>query len=360
MQKLTNIRIPAQPHEALCSSTIIADGLLNPRGISVQADGSLLLIEAGTGHTDTPLSGRISQLQPAAQGSSTHYLAPEILVQGYRSMNMQQRMLRDEIMGLSDISCLGGHCFASLTDYVEGSKVVDLQHNPPEPVFYSEGNLNALCYHPTRRSWLSVKPDTNQVVEFTFERGEQELVKLPDLEQGQEAVPVVLVYEPATDALLITLFSGEMRQDPSLAGIEFIKNAGQVIRVWPDDGRIEPVITDLQLPTGLAVTPQGSILVLELCDQLLQPLTLDWDGAPVHGGFERFSGRLLHCDLNTGEVSVLAKNLDTPSNLCLLPDAVLVSEGMGLTGRMIPTPNNEVVPLTGRIRRVALPFLQGA
>lgn len=360
MQKSTCLHVPAQPRETLCPDSIIADGLLNPRGISVQADGSLLLIEAGTGHAETPFSGRISRLRPAVQGASTSYLAPEVLVQGYRSMNMQERMLRDEIMGLSDISCVDGHCFASVTDYVEGSKVVDLQHNPPEPVFYSEGNLNALCYHPTRRSWLSVKPDTNQVVEFTFERGEQELVKLPDLEQGQEAVPVVLVYEPATDALLISLFSGEMRQDPSLAGIEFIKGAGQVIRVWPNDGRIEPVITHLQLPTGLAVTPQGSILVLELCNQLLQPLTLDWNGAPIHGGFERFSGRLLHCDLNTGETSVLAKDLDTPSNLCLLSDAVLISEGMGLTGRMIPTPNNEVVPLTGKIRRVTLPFLKEA
>ncbi len=51
---------------------------------------------------------------------------------------------------------------------------------------------------------------------------------------------------------------------------------------------------------------------------------------------------------------MLARDLDTPSNLCLLPDAVLVSEGMGLVGRPLPTSENNVVPLKGRLRRVQL------
>ncbi|MFP3682001.1 hypothetical protein SB725_33465, partial [Pseudomonas sp. SIMBA_041] len=79
------------------------------------------------------------------------------------------------------------------------------------------------------------------------------------------------------------------------------------------------------------------ILVLELCDRLLQPLPPDWAGEVLHGGFARFSGRLLRCDLQQRSVQVLAKGLDTPSNLCCVGDAVLVSEGMGLSGRPIPT-----------------------
>ena len=347
------LHIPAQPIEALHPITLIADGLLNPRGLCLQDDGSLLLAEAGSGLADQPFSGRISQLQPdpARPGE---YLPGKVIAQGFRSMNMQARMLRDEIMGLSDIACGGGRCLASQTDYVGGSKLLDLQYSPPEPVFHSRGNLNALCYHPTRNSWLAVKPDTNQLVEFRDGQDEQVLVQLPELDMGQEAVPVTLVYEPQTDAVLISLFSGELHGDPARKGIDFADFAGQVVRVHPASGQIEVVIRGLQWPTGLALCPQGNLLVLELCNHLQQPLPPDWSGEPLHGGFTRFSGRLLRCNLHTGPVEVLARGLDTPSNLCRVHGAVLVSEGMGLAGRRIPTPDNTVVPLSGRLRRVLL------
>jgi hypothetical protein len=72
----------------------------------------------------------------------------------------------------------------------------------------------------------------------------------------------------------------------------------------------------------------------------------------LHGGFQRFSGRLLSCDLNTGEILVLATTLDTPSNLCLVQGGVLISEGMGLTGRLIPGPDGKIQPLDGILRFV--------
>jgi len=343
--------IPAQPREELRPFSIVAEGLLNPRGVHLQDDGSLLLVEAGSGLADEPFSGRISRLPPDPRTPGA-YLPRETLAQGFRAMNMQARMLRDEIMGLSDIAAGDGRCLASLTDYVQGSRLLDLQYSPPEPVCHSQGNLNALCYHPTRRSWLAVKPDTNQLVEFRPGEEEQVLVELPDLDLGQEAVPVTLVHEPATDAVLISLFSGELHSDPARKGVDFADRAGQVIRVWPDSGRIECVIAGLQLPTGLALGAAGEVLVLELCTTLQQPLTAEWNGEPRHGGFTRFSGRLLHCDLPRGEVSVLARELDTPSNLCRVPDGVLVSEGMGLAGRLLPTPEGGVRALSGRLRRV--------
>lgn len=347
------VQIPAQPVEDLRPTTLIAEGLLNPRGMCLQADGSLLLAEAGSGMTEHLFSGRISRFAPDARHPAM-YLPRETLTQGFRAMNMQARMLRDEIMGLSDIACGGGRCLASQTDYVGGSRLLDLQHNPPEPVFHSRGNLNALCYHPTRRSWLAVKPDTNQLVEFCDGQEEQVLVQLPVLDQGQEAVPVTLVYEAQTDAVLISLFSGELHGDPARKGIDFANKAGRVIRVHPDSGQIEVVIRGLQLPTGLALGPEGELLVLELCSHVQQPLPLDWSGAVLHGGFTRFSGRLLRCNLHSGDVAVLARGLDTPSNLCRVPGAVLVSEGMGLTGRQVPGPEDGSVALGGRLRRVQL------
>ncbi|MGB3126018.1 MAG: hypothetical protein WBB95_19575 [Pseudomonas sp.] len=347
------LTIPAQPIKALRPSTLIAEGLLNPRGLCLHADGSLLLAEAGSGLPDQPFSGRISRLPPDPQRPGA-YLPGEILAHGFRAMNLQARMLRDEIMGVSDIACGDGRCLVSQTDYVGGSKLLDLQYTPPEPVFHSQGNLNALCYHPTRRSWLAVKPDTNQLVEFRSGEEERVLAQLPPLDQGQEAVPVTLVYEPETDAVLISLFSGELHGDPARKGIDFADKAGQVIRVHPASARIEVVIDGLQLPTGLALCPDGHLLVLELCSHLQQPLPLGWNGEPLHGGFTRFSGRLLRCNLHSGRVEVLARGLDTPSNLCVVPGAVVVSEGMGLTGRQLPAPNGTVVPLGGRLRRVVL------
>jgi len=346
------LHIPAQPEQTLRPSDIIAEGLFNPRGVCVEDDGSLLLVEAGSGLPDQTFSGRISRLRPDAHAPGA-YLPPEVLAQGFRSMNMQARMLRDEIMGLSDIAFGAGRYVASQTDYVAGSKLLDLQYSPPEPLFHSRGNLNSLCYHPSRQRWLAVKPDTNQLVEFTPD-GEQILALLPNQDQGQEAVPVTLVYEPQTDAVLISLFSGELHRDPARKGIDFADKAGKVIRVWPASGRMEVLIRGLQLPTGLALDPQGRILVLELCDRLLQPLPLDWSGEVLHGGFARFSGRLLRCDLQQRSVQVLAKGLDTPSNLCCIKGAVLVSEGMGLSGRPIPTADQQMVALSGRLRRVQL------
>lgn len=347
------LHIPAQPLDNLRPSTLIAEGLLNPRGLCLKADGSLLLAEAGSGLPDQPFSGRISRLRPHPEQPGA-YLPGEVIAQGFRTMNMQARMLRDEIMGLSDIACGGGRCLATQTDYVSGSKLLDLQYSPPEPVFHSRGNLNALCYHPTRDSWLAVKPDTNQLVEFRDGHEEQVLAQLPELDDGQEAVPVTLVYEPDTDTVLISLFSGELHGEPARKGIDFANYAGQVIRVHPASGKIKVVIRGLQLPTGLALCPNGNLLVLELCSHLQQPLPPDWSDAALHGGFTRFSGRLLRCNLHSGRVEVLARRLDTPSNLCLVPGAVVVSEGMGLTGRQVPTADNTVVPLSGRLRRVQL------
>ena len=99
--------------------------------------------------------------------------------------------------------------------------------------------------------------------------------------------------------------------------------------------------------TGLRVLRPGHAEI----GYLLLP---HWHGEPRHGGFTRFSGRLLHCNLQTEQVTVLAQGLDTPSNLCLVRDGVLVSEGMGLLGRALPTPEGEVVQLGGRVRWVGL------
>lgn len=363
---MPTIVIPNKPLPRPCKSEIILRGLNNPRGLRIKADGSLLLVEAGTGDAGNPFSGRLLQFKPDATGN---FLPAEVLACGFRSMNMQARMCRDEIFGLADIACGAygdyGHSekrwLLSQTDYVAGSRVMDVSSLPPTTLFQSRGNLNALCYHPQRRSWLTVKPDTNQVVELMEGQPEKVLADLPDLPGGQHAVPVTVILDQymsdtATQPVLISLFSGELQGDADKTGIHFQKAVSKILRLDPDSRELTAVVEGLTLPTGLAFTAQRQLLVLELCADFCQPMPAGHvPDQAWHGGFERYSGRLLCLDLQTGTVSCLADHLDTPSNLCVDGNTVLISEGMGLPGRLIPDQDGQARPLQGYVRRLFLP-----
>jgi hypothetical protein len=59
-------------------------------------------------------------------------------------------------------------------------------------------------------------------------------------------------------------------------------------------------------------------------------------------------------DRATSEVTVIAQQLDAPTNLALADRALYVAEGMGTPGRPIPGPNGPI-PLEGIIERIDLP-----
>ncbi|MFI5306662.1 MAG: hypothetical protein ACHQ53_04870, partial [Polyangiales bacterium] len=94
----------------------------------------------------------------------------------------------------------------------------------------------------------------------------------------------------------------------------------------------------------------------EFCDAFLDPVPTReaLAAGPSHGGFRRFSGRLLRIDRARGQVSVVATGLDTPTNLALGPGLLYVAEGMGTPGRPIPGPKGTVA-LDGFIERLSLP-----
>ena len=362
------LTIPQEVQYQPCRSEILIRNLNNPRGLRLKQDGSLLLVEAGNGNDNgndqTPASGRLLQFKVNEDGG---FLAAEILTSGFRSMNMQSRMCRDEIFGLADIAYGGGRWLLSETNYVSGSRIMDVTTLPPVSMIESRGNLNALCYHPQRKSWLTVKPDTNQAIEFIEGQPEKVLANLPDLASGQHAVPVTLLLdqsmsEEKTQPVLISLFSGELQTaagEAEKTGINFQRGAGKILRLDLDSGALSSVVEGLTLPTGLAFTTQGQLLALELCEDFYQPMPPDHVPAFAwHGGFQRYSGRLLSIDMQTGVVTCLARQLDTPSNLCVTGDTVLISEGMGLPGRLIPDMHGEPTPLQGYVRKLYLPGSQ--
>ncbi|WP_298769813.1 hypothetical protein [uncultured Shewanella sp.] len=341
---------------------VLCYGLLNPRGMAFTPEGDLLVIEAGAAELAPPYSGQLT-----CRDCHTGEIK-QTLLSGYRALNMQQRMLRDEIMGLADIAptqVLQTHKSAWLiafTDYIEGSKILELQPaflkgDAPDvtPLFDTQGNINSLCYHPERHAWYGIKPDTNEVVEFMRGNPQKVVCVLPELALGQEAVPVNIVYDASTQKLLISLFSGELGRGGKFKGIDFEKYQGAVIALDLNNHQIETLITGLTLPTGLCMTEGGQILVTELCEEVLEPLPASGlPTEPCHGGFKRFSGRLLRVDLSLGQCDILATGLDTPSNLLVHKDNIYISEGMGLPGRLLPALNGHSQELSGMIRRVSL------
>ena len=73
-----------------------------------------------------------------------------------------------------------------------------------------------------------------------------------------------------------------------------------------------------------------------------------------HGGFRRFSGRLLRIDLSTSAVEVIVEGLDTPTNITLSGNRAYIAQGMGTPGRQIPSEGGTVA-IDGFIEVVVLP-----
>jgi hypothetical protein len=181
------------------------------------------------------------------------------------------------------------------------------------------------------------------------------VLKLPTLASGQDAVPGYIRHDPVTSDLLVSLFSGSPEGEEGGEGTELVPRAASIVRISPDHKTATAFITGLTVPTDLEVDASGAVYVLEFCDAFLDPVgTREAMSKAGHGGFKRYSGRLLRIDRATGQTTVLAEGLDAPTNMVAAPGGFLIAEGMGTPGRIIPTPNGDA-PLEGFIELVAYP-----
>jgi hypothetical protein len=218
-----------------------------------------------------------------------------------------------------------------------------------------EGNINALTFDEKRGDWIAVSSSSEQVLRIYPDRPAEEILLIPDLPEGQDPVPGYVRYEPRTGKLLVSLFSGSPLGEEHGDGTEIVPGAGGIIRVDPEDGSFEWVVAGLTAPTDIALDDKGRIYVLEFCSDFLDPVATRAEmwAEPGHGGFKRFSGRLLRIDPIEGTVALLAADLDGPTNLHVSGNSLLVAQGMGTPGRIIPGPNGNV-PLTGFIERLQI------
>lgn len=338
-------------------SRVVGD-LENPRGMLPRENGDLLVSVAGTGDPKDEMSGALLLLVDR-DGDGT-FDERRKLLRGQLSRNIIDIVRRDEVFGMAGIAEGGGATLVSQAFFGGPSTIYRIEGD--EVVEWSKvfGNINDLAFDPTREIWAGVSSSSDEVVQLQPTRGSRRILKVPPLLEGQDPVPGYLRHDPETKDLLVTLFSGSTEGEEGGEGIELLPRSGGVLRVDPETGEFRWAVTGLTAPTDIEIGPDGRLYVLEFCSHFEEPVdgyAAMWKG-PSHGGFRRFSGRLLAIDRGTGEVTIVADGLDGPTNLALRGRDLYIAQGMGTPGRPIPGPDG-TVPLTGFIDRVELPAGDG-
>lgn len=356
-QSSTPIMVPPSPAVALLPRARVAAGLLNPRGMFVLPTGELLLSEAGTGMPDDLQSGRLSRLTDANKDGD--YLDPgeaKVLLDHQPSKNILDIVRRDEVFGMAGMDSGEGHVLVALAFFGGPTTVFEIAGDQVTTWGQTHTNLNDLSFDPERKQWFAVASTTDEVVRLQQGGGVERVVKVPPLENGQDPVPAYLRHDPITHEILVTLFTGSPEGEEGGEGTELVPRAGGIIAVDPDHKSFRWLVRGLTVPTDLEIAPDGTIYVLEFCASFLDPVHSQADlfKAPSHGGFQRFSGRLLRIERPSGVTTVVADGLDAPTNLVMGDRALYVAEGMGTPGREIPSPAGPV-KLDGFIERIPLP-----
>jgi hypothetical protein len=262
---------------------------------------------------------------------------------------------RDEVFGMAGIAEGGGVVLASLAFFGGPSTVFSVVGDQVTPWGGMHGNLNDLAFDPAQGAWFGVSSTTDEVVRLQPGGAASRVLKLPTLANGQDAVPGYLRHDPVTNQLVVSLFTGSPEGEEGGDGTELQPRAGALVAVDVPRKDFRYLVRGLSVPTDIEIAADGSIYVLEFCERFLDPVrTLDeLDRGPSHGGFERFSGRLLRVERPSGRVTVIAEQLDAPTNLMLAGNSLYVAQGMGTPGRAIPGPNGPQ-PLEGFIERITL------
>ncbi len=346
------IAIPDNPTPETMERERIADGLLNPRGMLLDRD-TLMVAMAGRGLEKDQGTGSLVLLRDANGDRSLEQRQP--LLSDLPSRNILHIVRRDEVFGMADIARGGGNTLVSAAFFGGPSQIYRVEDGEVSLWNTVEGNINALTFDEKRGDWIAVSSSSEQVLRIFPDRPAEEILLIPDLPEGQDPVPGYVRYEPRTGKLLVSLFSGSPLGEENGDGTEIVPGAGGIIRVDPEDGTFEWVVAGLTAPTDIALDEQGRIYVLEFCTDFLDPVATRAEmwARPGHGGFKRFSGRLLRIDPGERTVALLADDLDGPTNLHVSGNSLLVAQGMGTPGRMIPGPDGNV-RLTGFIERLEL------
>ncbi len=333
------IVVPEQLRKELKAVQVVAHDLKNPRGMYIRPDGAVLVAEAGVGDPKTPDSSDLLLLTDRDDdGKFDSRDERKVLLDKQLSVNIFSHVRRDEVFGLAAIAAADGTILMTHGVFDGPSQLFEIAGDKVTPLGQAEGNLNSLAYDPKRGIWVAASSSRNQVVRVSRSAKVDVILKIPNLSNGQEAVPAYVRYDKRTGEIMVSLFTGSIEGETGGDGTELKARSGKIIRVNPDNGRMTDVVTGLTTPADFVLDANGNIYVLEFCDAFMDPVKTRsdmWNRAN-HGGFRRFSGRLLRIDRKTGDAVVIADQLDAPTNLALHVNTLLIAQGMGTPGRPIP------------------------
>jgi sugar lactone lactonase YvrE len=345
---------------------VVLTGLDNPRGVTVGPAGELFVVEAGTGYAAvdaTELTGRLTKFidlngdgdfddEDEAEPWFRHlptYNALHVFATG-----------RDEVSGPGDILLhRDGRTFLTVDGGFENLALYEI--SPDGRVgrnLSSRSNMNGITFDLEQEHIYVVESTLNRLIEVPLDGPVREIVVFPSLDSGQQPVPAGLALDPQTGDVLVALFSGAVVDDESGEVIPFVSGDAKIVRVDPDSGEMNDEITGLTTAVDVAIDKAGNILVVEMAsthaDLLPRMFDLfDRDAPPLHGGYQRFSGRVTLYPAGDDPARVIADRLDMPTNITLAPDGALyVSTGQGTPARPIPGPDGptriegEVVRIT--------------
>ncbi len=344
---------------------VILTGLQNPRGVALDAEGGLLVAEAGSGNDpiDSRLrSGRLTRfIDGNGDGDFTDPGEAEPWFEHLASYNARGHLEHrlDEVSGPSDVTL---HSDARVFLSVDGGfdEFALLEISPERSMgrnLSARSNMTGLGLTLDERSIFATESMLNQLIEVSLEGGDRrDVVAFSTLDSGQEAVPAGLAVDPRNGDVLVALFSGGVSADDG-SFIPFVLGDAKVVRVDPLTGRVVDEIVGLTAAVDVAIDELGNVFVVELAadhgDLFASAADLhDPDAIPQHGGYRRFTGKVTMYPADGGPPRILAGGLDAPTNITVGDDgAVYVSTGQGTPGRPIPGPDGPTV-IVGEVIRI--------
>jgi hypothetical protein len=344
---------------------VILTGLQNPRGVALDAEGGLLVAEAGSGNDpidSRQRSGRLTRfIDGNGDGDFTDPGEAEPWFEHLASYNARGHLEHrlDEVSGPSDVTL---HSDARVFLSVDGGfdEFALLEISPERSMgrnLSARSNMTGLGLTLDERSIFATESMLNQLIEVSLEGGDRrDVVAFSTLDSGQEAVPAGLAVDPRNGDVLVALFSGGVSADDG-SFIPFVLGDAKVVRVDPLTGRVVDEIVGLTAAVDVAIDELGNVFVVELAadhgDLFASAADLhDPDAIPQHGGYLRFTGKVTMYPADGGPRRILAGGLDSPTNITVGDDgAVYVSTGQGTPGRPIPGPDGPTV-IVGEIIRI--------
>ena len=320
---------------------VILTGLDNPRGVGVGPAGSLFVAEAGTGYDavdPTKMTGRLTEFRDL-NGDGDYNDADEAKpwFRHFPTYNAQHftDSIRDEVGGPGDLLLHGdGRIFLAVDGGFDRQALYEISKDGRiGRTLADRSNMNGIAFDLDHGVIYVLESTFNQLIEVGLNGERRHITYFLPLASGQQAVPAGLAVDPRNGDVLVALFSGVIVDDETGQVILVVPGDAKVVRVDPETGQSVDEVTGLTAAIDVAMDNIGNLYVVEMTTAFVEPFpdgfdVADPDVPPLHGGYQRFDGRVTLHPPDGGSPRVLVKGLDTPTNITLAPDGALyVSTG---------------------------------